>query len=294
MRRRVALVHRTVYHYQRAVQLGPQWLRLRPLPDPRAPAPEYRLTLDPPPLTLHWVVDPLGNQVARFALPGPVARLSIEVALELDMTPRNAFDFVLDAGAVRWPFAYTAHDTAALLPYLAGGAAHAGPALAAMRAETAADEDTVALLRGLAARVQARVDYIVRMEEGVWPPERTLAEGRGSCRDSAWLLVLLLRMHGIAARFVSGYLVQLKADGTPQVVQDGPVRDGAELHAWAEAYLPGAGWIGIDATSGAMAAEGHVALAAGPEPMGAAPLTGTMEPAESRLETSIDVSRLDP
>ncbi len=282
MARLVRLVHRTVYHYQRPVQLGPQWLRLRPLPDPRAAAPGYRLAIDPAPLTLHWITDPLGNQVARFALAAPVDRLTIEVVLDLDMTPRNPFDFVLDPGAVRWPFAYAAADAGPLAPFLPAGAA--GPAMEALRAETGAAADTVELVRALAARVQQRLAYIVRMEEGVWTPERTLAEGRGSCRDSAWLLVMLLRMHGIAARFVSGYLVQLPDDGA----------DGAELHAWAEVYLPGAGWVGLDATSGAMAAEGHVALAVGPEPLGAAPLTGTMEPADSRLETKVVVERTPP
>ena len=279
MTHRVRLVHRTTYHYPRPVQLGPQWLRLRPLPDPRISPPEYALALDPAPLTLHWLTDPLGNQVARFALATPTAQLAITVTLDLDVTPRNPFDFVLDAGAVGWPFDYPASDAAALAQYMAPDA---GPLVQAMRGQTGARADTVELLRGLAARVQARVGYIVRMEAGVWTPERTLQEAQGSCRDSAWLLVTLLRLHGIAARFVSGYLVQLPGGGKP---------DGAELHAWAEAYLPGAGWLGIDATSGAMAAEGHVALAVAPHPLEAAPLIGTMEPVQSRLETSVTVER---
>lgn len=275
----VGLLHRTVYHYDRAVQVGPQWIRLRPLPDPRIPAPAFRLSIDPAPTSLHWMVDPLGNMVARAALAGGVERLTIEVAVGVDLVPRNPFDFVLDAHAVGWPFVYEAGDAAVLRAYLEPGAA--GPLTLAVRAATGAGQDTVALVLALGAEVCRRVAYIVRMEAGVWTPEQTLAEARGSCRDSAWLLVQLLRLHGIAARFVSGYLVQL----------DGEAGDDAELHAWADAYLPGAGWIGIDATSGLLTAAGHVALAAAPTPEGAAPLQGTVERAEVRLETTMIVER---
>ena len=255
-------------------------LRLRPLPDPRAAPPSYALSIDPAPLTLHWLADPLGNHVARFSLPGPVEHLVFTVTLGLDLTPRNPFDFSLNAEAAMWPFAYAPETAEALAPFL-----HLDPpgaALQALRAESAATSDTSALLTTLAARVRDRLGYVVRMEEGVWSAERTLAEGRGSCRDFAWLLVQFLRMHGIAARFVSGYLVQRPEDGPAS----------ADLHAWTEAYLPGAGWIGIDSTSGYLTAESHIALAASPEPFGAGPLSGTQEPAESRLETHIDVQIL--
>ena len=276
---RIGLLHRTVYHYDRAVQLGPQRIRLRPLPDPRLAAPGFRLVLDPAPSGLHWLLDPFGNPVARATLPGPIDLLTIEVVLELDLTPRNPFDFVLDAAAVSWPFTYDAADTEALRPYADPGAT--GPLARTLRDSTVGRHDTVSLFLALGAQLCSRVAYIVRMEPGVWTPEQTLAEARGSCRDSAWLLVQLLRLHGIAARFVSGYLIQLDDDGT----------DNAELHAWAEAYLPGAGWIGMDPTSGLLTAEGHVALAAAPTPEGAAPLQGTVEPGRVRLETTMVLKR---
>ena len=158
--------------------------------------------------------------------------------------------------------------------------AEPGPLLAELVRATSVAGETVAFLLTLAPAVLARVAYTVRMEAGVWTPEQTLATGRGSCRDSAWLLVQLLRQHGVAARFVSGYLVQTPEDGSPRQ---------AELHAWAEAYLPGAGWIGLDATSGLLTAEGHVGLAAGPSPDDAAPLSGTVEPGVVRLETTIQL-----
>lgn len=274
---RARLLHRTAYTYARPVQLGPQLLRLRPLPDPRVPVPGYALHIEPPPLTLNWHTDPLGNQVARFALAAPVSALLIEITLDLDLTPRNPFDFVLDPDAATWPFRYAPEDAGPLAPALDPGVA--GQRLQSLRDETAGSADTVTLLTMLGARVRDRLAYVVRMEPGVWSAEQTLQEQRGSCRDFAWLLVQLLRLHGIAARFVSGYLLQI-GENEPA---------SAELHAWAEAYLPGAGWIGIDATSGYLTAQSHVALAASPEPLGAAPLTGTSEPAESRLDTHIAV-----
>ena len=158
-----------------------------------------------------------------------------------------------------------------------------GPLLQAMRDATVPGP-TVALLLDLTRQVLARTAYIVRLEPGVWDPDRTLTEARGSCRDSAWLLIQLLRLHGIAARFVSGYLIQL-FDDKPDVV---------DLHAWAEAYLPGAGWVGMDATSGLLTAEGHIPLAASPYPIAAAPITGTVAPSQVVLETDMQVRRLDP
>jgi transglutaminase-like putative cysteine protease len=275
---RVTLIHRTEYHYERPVRLGPQWVRLRPLPDPGVDPAPYRLTVEPAPLSLHWQVDPLGNHVARLVLPQPLALLTLEVEIELDLAPSNPFDFLLEPGAGQWPFRYEPDVADALAAFRR--ADHAGPLLGALWADTAAPLETVPFVLNLAARVRDAVAYIVRMEPGVWPPDLTLAEARGSCRDSAWVLVQLLRMHGLAARFVSGYLVQRPEDGSPP---------GAELHAWAEAFLPGAGWIGIDATSGFLTAEGHVPLAASPDPMGAAPLSGTVEPGAVRLETSVVV-----
>lgn len=274
------LLHRTVYSYERPVMLGPQWIRLRPMPNPRAPQPGYRLGIEPQPTALHWLVDPLGNLVARAVVPGPTSRMQVEVELHLDLFPRNPFDFVLDVDAVAWPFRYAPDLADALAPFRR--ADHAGPLLAGMLAEAVPAADTVAFVLALGAAVRDRVAYVQRSAPGVWPPDRTLAEGQGSCRDTAWLLVQLLRLHGIAARFVSGYLLQPPEPGIPMPPD-------AELHAWAEAFLPGAGWVGIDPTSGLLTAEGHVAIAASPDPAGAAPLVGTVEPARVTLDTSITV-----
>ena len=274
------LRHRTVYSYERPVKLGPQWVRLRPMPNPRAPQPQYSLAIEPRPTALHWIVDPMGNMVARAVIPGPTDRMQIDVELDLDLAPRNPFDFVLDVDAVAWPFRYGVDLADALAPFRR--ADHAGPLLMAMLAEVRAVPETVAFVLALGAAVRDRIAYVQRNAPGVWPPDRTLAEGQGSCRDTAWLLVQLLRLHGVAARFVSGYLLQPPEPNTPMPPD-------AELHAWAEAFLPGAGWVGIDPTSGLLTAEGHVAVAASPDPAGAAPLVGTVEPARVTLDTSIIV-----
>ena len=274
-------MHRTDYYYDRPVRLGPQVVRLRPLPDLRRGPVPYRLEVDPAPLSLHWMVEPGGNPVARLVLPQPIPRLSLAVTLELDMAVRNPFDFLLEPEAEQWPFLYAPAVADALAEFRRPDLP--GPALVALRQATAMATGTVRFAISLAAAVRDRVRYTTRMEPGVLPVEQTLGGALGSCRDTAWVLVQLLRLHGIAARFVSGYLVQFPDDHG---------RDGAELHAWAEAFLPGAGWIGLDATSGLMTAEGHVALAASADIEGAAPLSGTVEPAQVRLETSIIVNRL--
>lgn len=273
-----SLVHRTSYRYEHLVRLGPQMLRLRPLPDPRAPAPGFALSIDPAPLTLHWIVDPWGNHVARFTLPGPTDRLAIETRLDLDLAPRNPFDFVLDAESVAWPFRYPADLADALAPYRRADLA--GPLLAGLLAEAEPQPGTLGFVLALGSAVRDRVTYVTRSAPGVWPPDRTLGEGQGSCRDSAWLLVQCLRHSGIAARFVSGYQLQPPEHASPD----------AELHAWTEAFLPGAGWVGVDATSGLLTAERYVAVAASPDPAGAAPLTGTVQPARVTLDATISVT----
>jgi uncharacterized protein (DUF2126 family)/transglutaminase-like putative cysteine protease len=274
---RVALHHRTRYAYDRPVKLAPHVIRLRPAPHCRTPILAYSLKVRPEGHFLNWQQDPFGNYQARAVFQREATALELEVDLVAELQAINPFDFFLDDRAEKLPWRYETAQQIELAPYLQVSAAGARfDALAAsVDAELCREgRRTIDVLVDINRRVKDLLRYDVRMEPGVWTPEETLVRGHGSCRDFAWLLVQLVRRLGFAARFVSGYSIQLVADVPPIEGPVGVSKDVTDLHAWAEIFLPGAGWIGLDATSGLMCAEGHIPLACTADPPSAAAITG--------------------
>ena len=287
----VALSHITEYHFDRRVGMAPHLIRLRPAPHCRTPILAYSLQIEPEPHFLHWQQDPFGNYLARLTFPEPARHFRVAVELIAEMVAINPFDFFLEESAEHYPFQYDAETLASLRPYLERE--QAGPQLRNWLAEVPRTRrHTVDFLVDLNQRVQRDIGYRIRMEPGIQACDETLELASGSCRDSAWLLVQILRHLGLAARFVSGYLVQLVADEKPIEGPAGPSADFTDLHAWAEVYLPGAGWVGLDPTSGLFAGEGHIPLACTPSPSDAAPITGAVDPCEVEFSFRNEVRRI--
>lgn len=286
----VALRHVTQYRFDRPVALSPHVIRLRPAVHSRTPILAYTLHVLPEQHFINWQQDPFGNWLARLVFLEKTRELRVDVEVIADLTVINPFDFFVEAYAGHWPFEYPETIKKELTPYLE--TEPAGPLLQRFLAGLQREgKNTVDFLVGLNRQVQQRIGYTIRFEPGVQSCEETLGASLGSCRDTGWLLVQVLRHLGLAARFVSGYLIQLTADEKPLDGPIGPGRDFTDLHAWAEVYLPGAGWIGLDPTSGLFAGEGHIPLACTPSPSSAAPIEGLTDPCQVDFSFSNTVTR---
>ena len=291
---KVAVNHVTHYKYDRPINLGPQVIRLRPAPHCRTPIVGYSMTITPTENFTNWQQDPFANYLARCVFPKKTTEFRVEVDVVVDMQMFNPFDFFLESGAEKYPFTYEESLKKDLAPFLEK--LEAEPRFEEFVKSAPHKEGEVATLDYVVAMNQytrENVGYIIRMEPGVYTPEETLERGQGSCRDSAWLLVQLLRHKGLAARFCSGYSIQLAPDIKALDGPSGVEFDVVDLHAWAEVFLPGAGWVGLDATSGLLTAEGHIPLAATPEPSTAAPISGALDEAETEFEFSMTVTRVE-
>ena len=290
----VALNHVTHYRYDRPVSLGPQVIRLRPAPHCRTRILSYSLRVEPVEHFENWQQDPFANYLARLVFPEKTREFKITVDLVAEMSVLNPFDFFLEEDAQEFPFAYAPELREELLPYLAKDASlDDSPKFKAfVQSIPLKKMRTNDFMVSINQRLQREISYLIRMEPGVQTPEVTLTNGSGSCRDTGWLMVQTMRQLGLAARFVSGYLIQLKPDVKSLDGPSGSEVDFTDLHAWCEVFLPGAGWIGFDPTSGLLAGEGHIPVACTPEPSSAAPISGGVEESEVEFSHHMEVTRI--
>lgn len=286
---KIALNHTTRYRYIRPVGLSPQTIRLRPSPHCRTPILSYSLTITPECHSFHWIQDPQGNYLARVIFTAPISEFKVEVDLAADLIELNPFNFFVEDYALNFPFHYDETVQDELAPYFKSPLDTGHHWEDFLSTIDASPRESIHFLVELNQRVNQAVTYSMRMEPGIQTPEYTLANRTGSCRDSTWLLINAMRHFGLAARFVSGYLIQLRGE---QGAADCLKADVADLHAWAEVYLPGAGWIGLDPTSGLLSGEGHIPLASSPNPVSAAPITGSAESVETDFFFAMSLARL--
>jgi uncharacterized protein (DUF2126 family)/transglutaminase-like putative cysteine protease len=289
---KVAIRHKTSYLYDRAVNLSPHVFRLRPAPHCRTPILSYSFNVSPDKHFINWQQDPFGNYQARVVFQEQTKALTFDVEVITDMVIINPFDFFIEKYADNFPFAYDLQLKKELQPYFE--ITDQGPLLKDFLASIDISKPvrTIDFLVALNQKIWKNTAYTVRLEPGVQSCEQTLEYKKGSCRDSAWLMVQMLRHLGLAARFVSGYLIQLKADQKAIDGPSGPEADFTDLHAWAEVYIPGAGWVGLDATSGLFAGEGHIPLCCTPDPISAAPVTGMTDVCEVTFDYKNEVYRI--
>lgn len=263
---RYKILHRTYYNFSASVWLEPHALRLRPREGHELRIESSTLKITPP-ATLRWRRDVEDNSVAIATFDSPANQLVIESEVIIQQYNQAPLDFLVADYATNYPFAYTPEDKVVLSPYM-NSAEHMASGLLtqwiAQLWQSSEHIQTYALLQRLSTHIHQTLSYRLREEPGVQTAAETLSYGTGSCRDFAYLFMEAVRHLGLAARFVSGYL-----HAPPSTVNFGAT------HAWAEVYMPGAGWKGFDPTSGAIVGTSHIAVAVARLPESVPPIAGS-------------------
>jgi transglutaminase-like putative cysteine protease len=276
--------HTTRYRYSKAVFCEPLIVRLRPREDGSQRLIRYHLTVDPQPVGQCEYLDVEGNSATQCWFNVPTCTLLITTNCVVETLRINPFDYLLETGAMELPVRYRPESRAALAPYQAHEQPPDGVVVEfANEILSSAKRQTIVFLTKLCGWIAGSFHKEIRPEGDPLPPEVTLAKRSGSCRDLAVLFIEACRAVGLAARFVSGYQGALDDDGD------------RHLHAWAEVFLPGAGWRGYDPGQGLAVADQHVVVASGLTPLAAAPSTGTFRGTgvTSTLESQIVIRTSD-
>lgn len=288
---KVVISHKTHYKYDKYISLSPHIIRLRPAPHSRTPIEAYSLKIKPDGHFLNWQQDPFGNYLARLVFPEKTKEFCVDVEIIADMITINPFDFFVEDSAKDFPFEYKKDLKKELKPYLK--IEEKNKILKDfINSIDKKPKPIIDFLVEINQKINQYLNYTVRLEVGVQTCKTTLEKKLGSCRDFAWLFVQVLRHLGLAARFVSGYLVQLTADVKSLDGPSGPEADFTDLHAWTEVYVPGAGWIGLDSTSGLFAGEGHIPLACTPHYNSAHAIEGFSDKCETEFDYENTVTRI--
>ncbi len=285
---RIEIRHITRYQFDRMATILPHIIRLRPAPHCLTPIHNYRLDIEPAKHQANWQLDPFSNYALRVFFPEAANELKLTVSLQADIISINPFSFMLETEANHYPFSYETRLQENLSPYLKTSE-HGALLRKWLTSINRSRCPSVMFLDSINKRLHAEITYLLREEHGVQDSETTLGKASGSCRDSAWLLIQILRHLGLASRFVSGYQVQLDAVDSKNPDK---LTDKAGLHAWAEVFIPGGGWIGLDPTTGLFAAQGYIPLACTPDPESAAPVEGKTSPCEVTFSFDCSVRRL--
>lgn len=279
---RYKVIHRTYYNFTEPVTLGAHSLLLRPREDHELRIESLDLKISPE-AELLWHRDVEGNSVGMASFSQPTQQLAIESELIIKQYLEYPLDFLVEDYAVTYPFSYPQDDLVLLSPYIGMSEDESQtlkPWIDSIWQQGEAIE-TYSLLQRLTINIYKSMTYRLREEPGVQSAGTTLVEGTGSCRDFALLLMSACRHLGLAARFVTGYL-------------HAPLSEAAgATHAWAEVYLPGAGWKGFDPTTGTIVGADHIPVAVARLPTSVPPVSGSFSgAADSQLEVGVWVSKL--